>query len=43
VDGWRSAGEHQLTWEAGDLAAGVYFARMQAGGYVGVQKMVLLK
>ena len=43
VGGWRAAGEHQLTWEAGDLAAGVYFAKLEAGEYVGVQKMLLLK
>jgi hypothetical protein len=43
VDGWRSAGEHQLTWDAGDLAAGMYFARLEARDYVGVQKLILLK
>jgi hypothetical protein len=43
VDGWRSAGEHQLTWDAGDLAAGMYFARLEAGEYVGVQKLALIK
>ena len=43
VDGWRSAGEHELTWDAGDLPSGMYFAKLQAGEYVGVQKMVLIK
>ena len=43
VDGWRSAGVHELTWEAGQMAAGMYFARLEAGEYVGVQKLILLK
>ena len=43
VDGWRSAGVHELTFDAGDLAAGIYFARLEAGDYVGVQKLVLIK
>ena len=42
------AGEHEITW-CGDsgsgatLATGVYFVRFEAGGYVAVRKMVLLK
>jgi len=43
VDGWRAAGEHRLTWEAGDLPSGMYFAKLQTGEYVGAQKMILLK
>ena len=43
VDGWRSAGEHQLTWEAGDLAAGMYVYRIQAGDWTESGKMILLK
>jgi len=43
VDGWRAAGTHELTLNAGDLASGMYFAKLEAGEYVGVQKMVLLK
>jgi hypothetical protein len=43
VDGWRSAGTHELTWEAGNLAAGIYFAKMHTGEYVGVQKLILMK
>jgi hypothetical protein len=43
VDGWRSAGEHGLTWEAGDLPSGMYFARLEAGDYVGISKLILLK
>jgi hypothetical protein len=43
VNGWRSAGEHELTWDASAMAAGIYFARLVAGEYVGVQKLILLK
>jgi len=43
VDGWRSAGEHELTWEAGDLPSGMYFARLEAGEFSQVQKLILLK
>jgi len=49
VDGWRSAGEHELTFDAGDLPSGMYFAKLEVedpfgtGNYVGVQKLILLK
>ncbi|HEX7343850.1 MAG TPA: T9SS type A sorting domain-containing protein, partial [bacterium] len=43
VDGWREAGAHEVTFDAMGLAAGMYFVRLEAGEYVGVEKMVLLK
>jgi len=43
VDGWRTAGEHELTFDASDLPSGMYFARLEAGDYAGVQKLILLK
>jgi len=43
VDGWRSAGVHELTFDASGLPSGMYLAKMQAGEYLGVQKMVLVK
>jgi len=43
VNGWRQAGSHEVTFDGSDLAAGIYFARLQAGEYVGVEKLVLLK
>ncbi|HEX7343926.1 MAG TPA: T9SS type A sorting domain-containing protein, partial [bacterium] len=43
VDGWREAGAHEVTFDGSGLAAGIYFARLRAGEYVGVEKMVLLK
>jgi hypothetical protein len=43
VNGWRDAGAHEVMFNASDLAAGVYIARLQAGEFVGIQKMVLIK
>jgi hypothetical protein len=48
VDGEQAAGEYHLTWdgrdEAGrDLASGIYFCRLQVGGYAETVKMVLLR
>jgi hypothetical protein len=48
VDAEQGPGEHRATWngttESGDRAAtGVYFLRMEADGYRGEQKLVLLK
>jgi hypothetical protein len=38
-----AAGNHSYQWDAGDHASGVYLYKLQAGDYVGVKKMVLLK
>ncbi|RJP76289.1 MAG: hypothetical protein C4524_10350 [Candidatus Zixiibacteriota bacterium] len=43
VDGWREAGNHEVTFDGAGLASGLYFARMQAGDYTGVVKMLLVK
>ena len=43
ADGRRAAGTHSVQWDAGDLASGVYFCRMQAGGVGRTVKMVLMK
>ncbi len=43
VEGWREAGSHELTFDAGELPSGVYFSKMQAGDFTAVQKLVLLK
>jgi hypothetical protein len=43
VDGWQEAGSHQVTFDGSGLAAGVYLARLEAGEFSKVQKMVLLK
>jgi hypothetical protein len=43
VDGEREAGVHQTTWKSGDASSGLYFARLEAGGEVKTQKMMLIK
>jgi hypothetical protein len=43
VDGWRSAGTQELTFDASHLAAGMYVYRIQAGDWTESGKMVLLK
>jgi hypothetical protein len=42
-DGYQSAGEHSLTWDAADFPSGVYFARVKVGDSERHEKMVLLK
>jgi hypothetical protein len=42
-DGYRSAGSHQVTWNAAGQPSGIYFCRLQAGEYTNIQKIVLLK
>ena len=39
----HQAGYHQVTWDASNMASGVYFYRLQAGDFVQTRKMVLLK
>jgi len=36
----QSAGEHKVTWDSGDLPAGMYYYRVQAGKQVGSGKMI---
>jgi hypothetical protein len=42
-EGERSAGEHEVTFDGGGLASGLYFIRMQSGSFVDTRKMVLLR
>lgn len=39
----KSAGEHEVTFEAANYAAGMYFVTIQAEEYFGTQKMILTK
>lgn len=38
-----TAGKYQYEWDAADIAGGVYLYKLQAGDYVEVKKMVLMK
>jgi hypothetical protein len=42
-DGELSAGTHSRVWSCGTCAGGVYFARLRASEFVGIQKLVLMK
>jgi len=39
----QSAGVHQLEWDAGNLASGVYYYVLRAGEFRAVRKMVLMR
>jgi hypothetical protein len=43
VNGAVDAGEHAIEWDAKGLASGVYFGRLETGGVVDIQRLVLLK
>ncbi len=43
IDEQQAAGYKTFTWRADGLPAGVYFARLQAGGAEATRKLVLLK
>lgn len=36
-------GSYEVKWEAGNMASGVYFYRLEAGEFVSVKKLLLLK
>ena len=42
-EGRREAGEYKVNWNSGDLPSGVYFYRLQAGDFVKIKKLILLK
>ncbi len=43
VNGSVDAGRHEVTWNAQDLASGVYFVHLRANGVQQMQKIVLMK
>lgn len=43
VDAQESAGAHSISFDASNLAGGVYLYRIRANGYVETKKMVLMK
>ncbi len=43
IDKQHLPGSYTMSWNAADQPSGLYFCRMQAGGFVQTQKLVLLK
>ena len=43
VSGHQEAGHHEVTWNDREFASGIYFYRMEAGGFEQTRRMVLLK
>ncbi len=43
VDGEKSAGRYELSWEAGGFASGMYFYQLQAGEVMLTEKLILLR
>jgi hypothetical protein len=43
IDGWQEAGHHQVSWNASNVASGVYFMHMSFEQENVVQKLVLMK
>ena len=43
VDEWKLAGKHQAIFDGSGLPSGIYLARLQAGDFSQVQKLVLMK
>ena len=43
VDGWRSAGEYQTVFDGSKLSSGIYFARLLAGDFSAIKKLLLIK
>jgi hypothetical protein len=43
VSGRQQAGAHQIEWDASDFSSGVYFCRIEAGHFVKVIKLALVK
>ena len=43
ADEYQSAGVHEVKFQNASLPSGAYFYRLQAGDYVRIKKMVLMK
>ena len=39
----QQAGSHQVEWDASGFASGIYYYRIEAGEFVEVKKMILLR
>jgi hypothetical protein len=40
---FKKAGYHEVTWDAGYFPSGIYYYRFQAGDFVVIKKMILLR
>ena len=43
ADDVKSAGTHNITWNAKNYASGIYFYKLEADNFVQVRKMILMK
>lgn len=43
ISGKVAAGNHAIVWDASDYPTGVYFCRINAGGFMSVKKMTLIR
>jgi len=43
VDGMQKAGQHEISFNASNLASGVYFYKFEAGAQSSIKKMILMK
>lgn len=43
IDDENSAGRHTVVWDAGTLASGIYFCRIESNSFTRTMKMVLMK
>lgn len=43
LDGRKNVGIHRLSFDAANLSAGIYFYQVQAGDFVAIKRMVLVK
>ena len=43
TSGYKDAGIYNLTWDASDVASGMYFVKAEADGFTKTQKLMLIK
>jgi hypothetical protein len=43
VDKFREAGRYEVTFDASQLASGIYLYKLQAGSFIETKKMILLR
>lgn len=43
IEGYRQAGIHNATFTAAGLSSGLYFVRLEAGGFCSIKKLILMR